>query len=228
MNKDVIPYNILVNSEIIKKNKMHQQLPGMYDFLPHVYNVLMKLPFCMGSLCDDNDLNMVKIQDSFQFFIYDLPFKIRNIISLMEIGSYHDAGILFRSLVESFICYKFYIEKEDGDGLSRYILRTSKRSIKDIFESVIPGYYDDIYSTLCCLTHNNPLTQALFRGNISRQKPLESNINNITTKEIPSNTNLKNIFCSPFTLNCSKADKSMSYLLLIKYSVSFKICPSLI
>lgn len=179
MNKDVIPYNILVNSEIIKKNKMHQQLPGMYDFLPHVYNVLMKLPFCMGSLCDDNDLNMVKIQDSFQFFIYDLPFKIRNIISLMEIGSYHDAGILFRSLVESFICYKFYIEKEDGDGLSRYILRTSKRSIKDIFESVIPGYYDDIYSTLCCLTHNNPLTQALFRGNISRQKPLESNINNI-------------------------------------------------
>lgn len=179
MNEIVEPYDILINSEITKRKKMYQQLPGIYKFLPHVYNVLMKLPFYTGKLCDDDDLNMVKIQDAFQFFLYDLSFKIRNIISLIEIGSYHDAGILFRSFVESFIYYKYYIEKNDGDGLSNYILRKSRRSIKDIFEAVVPGYYDDIYSTLCCFAHNNPFTQAVFRGNISRQIPLASNINNI-------------------------------------------------
>lgn len=174
------PYTVLLESEKIKKQKTEEKLNGIYNtFMPHVYNVLIKLPFYTGELADDNDLNMIKIQDTFQFFIYVFPFKIRNILSLMEIGSYHDAGILYRSLVESFICYKYYIQKNDGDCLSRYVLRESKRTIKDIFESIVPGYYDEIYSMLCNLTHNNPLTQALFRGNVSRKTPLKTNINNI-------------------------------------------------
>ena len=97
----------------------------------------------------------------------------------MEIGSYFDATILFRSLVESFIIYKYYILKKDGTGLSNYFLGNRKMRIKDIFEKVIPGYYDSLYSELCKATHSNPLLQAIFRGNVSKSVPIKSNINNI-------------------------------------------------
>ena len=168
------PFITLVESEKIKRQKTENAIPGLYNFIPHVYNVFIKLPFYINISSTESDTNVIKIQDSFQFFVYDFPFKIRNIFSLMEIGSYADATILFRSLVESFICYKYYILKNDGDGLSRYILRESRRSIKDIFEVVVPGYYNDSYAMLCNFAHGNPLTQALFRGNVSKKEPLKS------------------------------------------------------
>lgn len=177
------PYNTLINSEIIKRRKTQQEIPGFYNFVPSVYNVLMLMPFCTGELCSDNDTELVKIQDLFQFFIYDVPFKIRNIFNLMEIGSYCDAGILFRTLVESFIVYKYFILNKDGSGLSKYYevdeTKRSKKRIKDIFESVIPNFYDDFYAQLCMKTHGNPLVQAIFRGNVSKDTPARSNINNI-------------------------------------------------
>ena len=137
------------------------------------------MPFIHGTLAEDIDTELIKIQDLFQFFVYDFPFKARNIYNLMEIGSYFDVTILFRSLVESFIIYKYYILKKDGTGLSNYFLGNSKMRIKDIFEKVIPGYYDSLYSELCKATHSNPLLQAIFRGNVSKSVPIKSNINNI-------------------------------------------------
>lgn len=173
------PYQTLLKSEIIKRNKTKSEIPGFYNFIPSVYNVFIKMPFIHGTLAEDDDTELIKIQDLFQFFIYDFPFKVRNIYNLMEIGSYFDAAILFRSLVESFIIYKYYILRKDGTGLSNYFSGNSKIRIKDIFEKVLPGYYDSIYSELCKTTHSNPLIQAIFRGNIAKATPLKSNINNI-------------------------------------------------
>lgn len=173
------PYEMLVKSEVIKREKTKNKIPGFYNFIPSVYNVFIKMPFKKGKLAADEDIEMIKIQDLFQFFIYDFPFKIRNIYNLMEIGSYFDATILFRSLIESFIIYKYYILKKDGTGLSNYFLQISKVRIKDVFEKVIPGYYDSLYSELCKATHSNPLLQAIFRGNVSKDTPIKSNINNI-------------------------------------------------
>lgn len=173
------PYLVLVESEEIKRNKTISSISELYNCIPYIYNILLKLPFCVGKLAEDDDFNMIKIQDVFQLYMYDFPFKVRNIYSLMEIGSYSDAAILYRSLIESFIFYKYYIINKDGYGLSKYIFRESKRTIKDIFEAVIPGYYNDIYSQLCNFTHSNPLLQGLFRGNVSKDKPLKTDINNI-------------------------------------------------
>ena len=173
------PYEMLVKSEIIKRDKTRDKIPGFYNFIPSVYNVFIKMPFKQGKLAEDEDIEMIRIQDLFQFFIYDFPLKIRNIYNLMEIGSYFDATILFRSLIESFIIYKYYIMKRDGTGLSNYFLQNSKVRIKDIFEKVIPGYYDSLYSELCKATHSNPLMQAIFRGNVSKDTPIKSDINNI-------------------------------------------------
>lgn len=172
------PFETLIESEINKRNQTQNQLSGLYDFMPSFYNSFMKLPFYNGISKDETDINIIKIQDLFQFFIYDFPFKVRNILNLMEIGSYVDATILFRSVIENFIIYKYYILNNDGNGLSRYMLRQSKRSIKDIFESVIPGYYDTIYAELCKFTHNDPLILAIFRSNVKKGS-LKTNINNI-------------------------------------------------
>lgn len=173
------PYLTLTESEKIKKQKTMNAIPGFYNFIPYVYNTFIKLPFHMGIKKDEEDVNIINIQDTFQFYIYDFPFKVRNIYTLMEIGSYTDATILFRTLVESFIYYKYYILNNDGVGLSKYILRETKPRIKDIFERVVPGFYDGIYSELCNHTHGNPLIQAIFRGNTSKETPLKSDINNI-------------------------------------------------
>ena len=173
------PYENMIKSEIIKKQKTMMKIPGLYNFLPSLFNVLMVMPHSLGKLCDLEDEEYVKIQDLFQFYIYDFPFKIRNIISLMEIGSYADATILFRTLVENFIIYKYYIMEKDGTGLSNYYSRKSKQSIKKIFESVVPGYYDYLYGELCHATHGDPIMQAIFRGNVSKDTPMKSNINNI-------------------------------------------------
>lgn len=180
---DKSPYITLINSEKIKREKTQQEIIGFYNFIPNVYNVFMLMPYCCGKLCDNNDKELVLIQDLFQFYIYDVPFKVKNIVDLLEIGSYCDAGILFRTLLESFIIYKYFILNKDGIGLSKYFevdyTKRSTKRIKDIFESIVPNFYDDLYAELCLKTHGNPLIQAIMRGNVSKDKPLKSNINNI-------------------------------------------------
>ena len=173
------PYEMMLKSEIIKRNKTMKEIPGLYNFLPSLFNVLLLMPHSLGKLCDLEDKENVQIQNLFQFYIYDFPFKIKNIISLMEIGSYADAVILFRTLAENFIIYKYFIMKNDGTGLSNYYERKTKKSIKDIFEKVVPGYYDSLYDELGHATHGDPLIQAIFRGNVSKTTPIKSNINNI-------------------------------------------------
>ncbi len=173
------PYELLLKSEKIKKRKTIEVVPGFYNFVPSLFNVLLLLPYSRGELCNIEDKEIVQIQDLFQFYIYDFPFKIKNIISLMEIGSYADAIILFRTLVENFIVYKYFIMKADGTGLSKYYARKTGKSIKDVFEQVVPGYYDYLYVELGYATHGDPIMQAIFRGNVSKKEPIKSNINNI-------------------------------------------------
>lgn len=173
------PYEIMLKSEIIKKNKTMDAIPGFYNFIPSLFNVLLLMPHSRGELCDINDKELVQIQDLFQFYIYDFPFKIRNIISLMETGSYADASILFRTIAENFIVYKYFIVRNDGTGLSNYYSRKTRKSIKDIFEKVVPGYYDSLYDELGHATHGDPIFQAIFRGNVSKHEPIKSNINNV-------------------------------------------------
>ena len=75
--------------------------------------------------------------------------------------------------------FKFYISKSDGEGLSKYLLRNSRRSIKDIMESVLPGYYDSIYASLCKFTHGDIFAQTIFRSNVSAKDYTTTNIKNI-------------------------------------------------
>ena len=70
------PYEMLVKSEIIKREKTRNKIPGFYNFIPSVYNVFIKMPFKQGELAEDEDIEMIRIQDLFQFFIYDfMEFK---------------------------------------------------------------------------------------------------------------------------------------------------------
>lgn len=183
------PYETLIESELLKKRKTQKTFKGIYEILPSMYNVLILLPFCRGELCNIDDKEMVIIQDSFQFFIHDSAFKIRNIFLLMEIGSYGDASILLRSLIETFVIYKYFALKKDGNGLEKYYeVDASKRSklrIKDIFENVVPNYYDKYYAFLCLNTHGNPISQAVSRSNVTQGSP-SSNIYNINVNMFAS------------------------------------------
>ena len=141
----------------------------------------MKLNEFRGKLADKDDLDMVKIQDAFQFYSFEFPYQLRSIIKLMEIGNYSDACILVRSMIETFFYYKYFVQKQDGDGLYHYINQDQKHGIKikDIMEKIAPGYYDSYYAELCKFTHGNPLATGLFRGNVSKQEPLKYNMYNI-------------------------------------------------
>lgn len=171
-------YNYLISSETIKIKQTQNTLKGLYEIIPDIFDVLINLSYSKGKLAPNSDTNLIKIQDLFQFYIYDIPFKMRSILLLMEIGNYHDAIILYRTFVETYIYYKFYIIRNDGNGLSNYVLRKSKRSIKDIFEEEIPGFYDSIYGELCKNAHGDPLMQAILRGNDNENK-LKHNVGDI-------------------------------------------------
>lgn len=177
----MIYYDKLIKSEKIKIQKTNESLGKELEFVAHICNYLLVLPFSTGKLCDDSDKNAVQIQDAFCQYIYDVPFKIRSIYKLLEIANYADAAILLRTLIEATMVYKFYIFKNDGNGLSKYISRKSGRSIKDIMESVLPGYYDSIYDSLCKFTHGNIIAQTIFRANVSSNN-MTTNINNINHK----------------------------------------------
>ena len=191
---------------------------------------MLILPFSTGKLCDNSNLNEVKIQDAFIRYIYDIPFKIRSIYKLLEIANYADAAILLRTLIESKLIFKFYISKSDGEGLSKYLLRNSRRSIKDIMESVLPGYYDSIYASLCKFTHGDIFAQTIFRSNVSAKDYTTTNIKNINSKWFyyVSNQTISIIPCiidmydSVFPNNTVFEDKTLleerNYILDVIYS----------
>lgn len=177
----MIYYERLIDSEEIKIKKTKEAFEKELDFVGHIYNYFLILPFSTGELCDASDLNAVKIQDAFLRYIYEIPFKIRSIYKLLEIANYADAAILLRTLIESTIVYKFYISRNDGDGLSKYILRKSNRTIKNVMESVLPNYYDNIYASLCKFSHGDIFAQTVFRSNVSAND-YTTNIENINSK----------------------------------------------
>ena len=178
----MIYYDKLIESEKEKIKKTKEAFGKEFEFVGHIYNYLLILPFSTGKLCDDSDINAIQIQDAFHQYIYEIPFKIRSIYKLLEIANYADAAILLRTLIESTLVFKFYISKNDGDGLSKYILRKENApSIHKIMKAVLPGFYDDVYSSLCEFTHGNIFAQTVFRSNVSANNTT-TNINNIYHK----------------------------------------------
>ena len=171
-------YPIMLNGERIKGEKTTTTLRGFYNILPIIYDSLWKINEFRGEYANANEIQLLKIQDLFQFFIAEFPYKIRDIFILAEIGNYSDACILLRSLIETFIYFKYYIINADGDNLSRYIRRDKeyKIQIKTIMENVVPGFYDNEYAELCKFTHGNPLIHGLFRGNVDKEHPLRYSI----------------------------------------------------
>ena len=54
---------MLIESELIKRNKTRQAIPGFYNFEPSLYNLLLRMPFCTGKLADDNDIELIKLKE---------------------------------------------------------------------------------------------------------------------------------------------------------------------
>lgn len=174
-------YNLMIESEEIKKQKNYSILKGLYSIMPIVYDSLFKLNEYRGRPAANDDMDLLKIQDLFQFFSSDFPYKIRSIFLLSEIGNYADAGIILRTLIETFFYFKYYIIKNDGDKLFNYVEQNKKSTIKikDIMEFIAPSYYDTVYGELCKFTHGNPLITGIFRGNVPGKDKLKYSMYNV-------------------------------------------------
>ena len=55
------PYEMLVKSEVIKREKTKNKIPGFYNFISSIYNVFIKMPFKKKKLAADEDIKMIKI-----------------------------------------------------------------------------------------------------------------------------------------------------------------------
>lgn len=172
-------YTLMIEGEENKRTKSILLLSGLYNILPVIYDALWKINEFRGEQAKEYDIQLIKIQGLFQFFLAEFPYKIRDIFLLAEIGNYSDSCILLRSLVETFIYFKYYIVNNDGDGLSKYVTRECKTKIKDIMEAIAPGYYYNEYAQLCKFTHGNPMILGLFRGNVNKSQPFKYDINGI-------------------------------------------------
>lgn len=174
-------YKLMLESEETKRSKSYLSLRGLYAKIPILYDTLFKLNEYRGKVSSSKDINLLMIQDLFQFFSYDFPYKIRSIFLLSEIGNYADAAIILRTLIESFFYFKYYIIKNDGKKLSDYVAHNKKSTIriKDIMEFIAPSYYDTVYDELCKFTHGDPLIIGLFRGNVNKKDKLKHSMYNI-------------------------------------------------
>lgn len=174
-------YDMLIESEGIKRQKSYFALQGLYSKMPIIYDCLLKINEFRGQVATKDNENLIIIQDLFQFFSYDFVYKIRSIFLLCEIENYADAAIILRSLTEAFFYFKYYIIKNDGKKLYEYVNQSKKRGtkIKDIMDNIAPSYYDSIYNDLCKLSHSNPLITGLFRGNVSKENKLRHSMYNI-------------------------------------------------
>lgn len=174
-------YDIMIESEETKRRKSYLALRGLYAKMPIIYDTLFKLNEYRGKLATNNNEQLLRIQDIFQFFSYDFPYKIRSIFLLAEIGNYADAAIILRSLTESFFYFKYYIIKNNGKKLGDYVAQNKKNTtrIKDIMEYIAPTYYDTVYDELCKFAHGDPFIIGLFRGNVSKKDKLRHSMYNI-------------------------------------------------
>ena len=174
-------FDIMLDSEVIKRQKSYNSLKGLYSKMPLIYDCLFKINEYRGKLAEKEDTNLLIIQDLFQFFSSDFVYKIRSIFTLSEIGNYADAAIILRSLTETFFYFKYYIIKNDGKGLDEYVKHTKRRGIKikDIMDKIAPTYYETTYDELCRITHGDPLMIGIFRGNVSKKDKLKFNMYNI-------------------------------------------------
>lgn len=174
-------YDMLIESEQTKQIKSHQTLKGLYNIMPIIYDTLFKMNEFRGQVVGTDEQDLLTIQDLFQFFSYEFPYKIRSIFLLTEIGNYGDAAILLRSLIETFFYYKYFLIKKDGKKLSEYVMQDKKSTIriKDIMEYIAPTYYDTVYDNLCKFTHGDPFITGVFRGNVSKKDVLLHNMYNI-------------------------------------------------
>lgn len=150
-----------------KRDATISSSPQLYEMMEDVYDALWNLQENTNIDKDETDENLIKLQDPFQFYSFNFPYKIRSIFSLMEMGNYDDAICILRTIVEPEIYYKYFFKKNDGKGLCDYILQTKKHGIKliDIFEKEVPGFYNDSdgYDFLCQSTHTNPIMQSILR-----------------------------------------------------------------
>lgn len=171
----------MLEGEETKKIKTYNTLKGLYFILPTIYDTLWKINEFRGELAKDIEEDLLRIQDLFQFFLSEFPYKIRDIFILSEIGNYSDACILLRSLIETFFYFKYYVIKNNGRKLSSYVMQDKKNRtrIKDIMEFIAPNFYETQYAELCKFAHGNPLILGLFRGNVDKSQPLKYSIYNV-------------------------------------------------
>jgi hypothetical protein len=162
-------YERMMTAENIKRKETEQELNQLYLFMEDIYNALWNLKDCMNLSKTEKNEDIIALQDAFQLYSFDFPYKVRSIFSLMEIGSYADAICVLRTIVEAEIYYKYFAKRNDGKGLKKYILQNEKHVIKliNIFEAEVPGFYDskDGYDFMCQSTHCNPLMIAVLNKN---------------------------------------------------------------
>ena len=185
-------YNMMVESEEKKKQNTRNNYECLNTLLPKIYDVLLKMNEYRGQLSIGEDDELGKIQDLFQFYSMDFAYKIRSIFTLMEIGNYADSAIILRTLTETFIVYKYYLQKHNGKKLEAYIYQSKNNTIriKDIMNKIVPGYYETLYSSLCLFTHGNPIATGLFRGNVNKEDRFKYNMYNINDSWITFIINL--------------------------------------
>ena len=174
-------YKLMLEGEEAKKFKTYSTLRGLYFMLPKIYDTLWKINEFRGELAKNTEEDLLIIQNLFQFFLSEFPYKIRSIFLLTEIGNYSDACILLRSLIETFLYFKYYIIKNNGRKLNSYVMQDKKNTtrIRDIMEFIVPNFYETQYAELCKFAHGNPLTLGLFRGNVDKSQPFKYSIYNI-------------------------------------------------
>lgn len=161
----------LKTHEIEKSLKTLRELPLYDERTAKVVNILFALNYHVGEFKDHSD-DFCYFQHSLRMVINSLPYLYSNIFDLLRRGSYAEAVIVYRSVLDSVVVFKYYLHKGNGRKLLNYITRKSNAKLFDLYELIVPGFYDKYYKLLSGSAHGNPFHLDIFR-NFKSKKYIE-------------------------------------------------------
>ncbi|MFW6002758.1 MAG: hypothetical protein ACOCQD_05395, partial [archaeon] len=103
--------------------------------------------------------------DTGQFYWMETAYNVRSVEMLLKSGNITQASLVLRSMIDAFVVYRFYMNRKDGNGYYKFIMRESSRSWKDLYDDLSPEFYDNQYALLSKSVHSDPITNHVLRYN---------------------------------------------------------------
>ena len=176
MSKRLLTFDDILEGENRTIVETQGIYPGLSQEIPLALNVLTQLNYFKGNAPDIHT-------NEGSFYSYcghqylHSPYSFRACYMLWERSYYLESAIILRLILERFIQIRYLYRHQDlvnivWSGAKKKGVKAKKITFKDMFEDIVPGYYDKWYGPILSGFAHSKLAANYFR--IERTSPAEA------------------------------------------------------